>query len=161
MKNYRYGKLTDERVTYAPKTLRYGNRCILTPKDADYRARDYKPIVDIPPSEPAPDGYYWAATSWTEDADSITRVYTAQKNPPRRFSKLKLYAALNEAGLWDALDAWLKTLTVGGVSASTAFALAQELSEDYPNWGDYLAAAKSALGVTDEQVAAILSAAEV
>lgn len=164
MENRKFGELIDGRIKYAPIPLRYGNRCILAPKDADYRALGYKDVVTTPPSDPAPEGYHWAATGWQEEDGKIVAVYALAPNPPpppRKFSKLKLYAALTQAGLWDALDAWLKTLTIGGVNASTAFALAQDLSEDYPGWDDYIAAAKTALGVTDEQVAAILEAAEV
>lgn len=79
--------------------------------------------------------------------------------PPRRFSKLKLYAALAQANLWDPLGAWLNTQTFEGINAYTAFMLAQDLVEDHPMFAQWLAAAKTALSITDEQAETILAAA--
>lgn len=78
---------------------------------------------------------------------------------PRRFSKLKLYAALAQAGLWDPLVAWLNSQTFEGINAYTAFTLAQDLAEDNPLFDQWLAAAKTALGVSDADAEAILAAA--
>lgn len=79
---------------------------------------------------------------------------------PRRYSKLRLYAALAGAGLWDPLMAWLAGRTVGGLNARTAFDLAQELSSAHPLFAGMLEEAKAALGVTDAQAAEILAASE-
>lgn len=158
----RYGKLNNGRLVYAPRTLRDGDRYIVAPTHAEYVVLGWLPVVDTPPSEPAPEGYHWAPTGWKEEMLKIVRTYTAIENPPappRKFSKLKLYAILEGMGLWGALETWLKTQTVEGVNAFTAFSLAQDLSEDYPGWDQYLAAAKAALGVTDDKVELILEAA--
>ena len=159
--NYSFGKLNDGRIAYAPAAIKDGSLYIVAPTKGDYISRGWMPVVDVAPTTPAPEGYHWAATGWEVVDDTIKRVYTAVVNPPpmpRKFSKLKLYAALTSAGLWDGLENWLKTQTVEGVNAYTAFSLAQDLSEDYPGWADYLGAAKRALGVTDAEVEAILSA---
>lgn len=83
-----------------------------------------------------------------------------ERERPKTYSKLRLYAALVQAGLWDALRAWLETQTIEGVNAWTAFQLAQDLTSDHPLFSQFLAAAQSALGVDDATVAAILKAAE-
>lgn len=115
---------------------------------------------ELVPSEP--DGYVpgiepedLALMEWRQK----WRYEDAPPPPPRTFSKLKLYAALAQAGLWDALVAWLNTQTFEGINAYTAFMLAQDLVEDHPMFAQWLAAAKTALGVTDEQVEAILATA--
>ena len=159
--NKNFGKLNDGRIEYAPSTLCIRGRYIMTPTAEDYIFCKWSPVVDTPPTTPAPEGYHWAATGWEVVYDTIKRVYTAVVNPPpmpRKFSKLKLYAALTTAGLWDGLENWLKTQTVEGVNAYTAFSLAQDLSDGHPLFAQYYAAAKSVLGVTDEQAEAILAA---
>ena len=85
------------------------------------------------------------------------KVATSERKP-RRFSKLKLYAALAQAGLWDALETWLKDQTFEGINAFTAFSLAQVISDGHPMFKQWFAAVKQALGVSDEDAEAILSA---
>lgn len=134
------------------------------PTAEEYAAVGYLPVVYAPPSEPAPDGYHWEPKGWEERDGAISRVYESVPDPtpsPRTFSKLRLYAALAQAGLWDAVEAWLKTQTVDGVNAYVAFSLAQDLTSDHPLFGSWLEAAKAALGVDDETAERILSAAEV
>ncbi len=87
-------------------------------------------------------------------------VKVATSGPkPRRFSKLKLYAALTAAGLWDGLETWLKAQTFEGVNAYTAFMLAQVVSDGHPMFRQWYAAVKTALGVSDGDAEAILAAA--
>lgn len=88
-------------------------------------------------------------------------VPVGTKLGPRMFSKLKLYAALARAGLWDGLKAWLESQTVDGVNAYVAFSLAQELRDDHPLFAAWYSAAKAQLGVTDAQAEEILQAAEI
>lgn len=86
-------------------------------------------------------------------------IIAVEEDAPRTFSKLKLYAALAQANLWEPLVAWLQEQTYDGVNAYTAFMLAQDLAEGHPMFAQWLTAAKTALGVTDEQAEAILAAA--
>ena len=160
--NYSYGKLNDGRITYAPAVITDGSIYIVSPTPVDYITRGWKKVVDPKPTD-APQGFHWVPTRWVEESEQIVRLYTLVDDPPappRKFSKLKLYAALTSAGLWDALESWLKTQTVEGVNAYTAFSLAQDLSDAHPLFSQYYAAAKSVLGVTDEQAEAILAASE-
>ena len=51
---------------------------------------------------------------------------------PTRYSRLKLYAAIAQMGKWDALETWLKSQTINGVNAYTAFLIANDLRTDHP-----------------------------
>lgn len=79
---------------------------------------------------------------------------------PKRYSKLRLYAAIAQTGFWEPLVVWLSSQTVDGVNAWTAFQLAQDLTSDHPLFATFLAQSQSAIGVDDSTVAAILAAAE-
>ena len=68
----------------------------------------------------------------------------------RTFSKLKLYGALVQANLWDALVGWLQNQTVHGMNAYTAFTLAQDLSDDHPLFQSWYEQIKKDLGISDE-----------
>jgi hypothetical protein len=63
-------------------------------------------------------------------------------------------------GLWERLEAWLKTQNVNGVNAYTAFMLANELAADDPIFMPMLEAAAGALGVGESTIQAVLAAAE-
>lgn len=148
---------------YAPADrLTVNGRVVLSPKDVHYRIAGYLPVIDKAPTTPAAEGYHWEATSWVKEINIIARVYTEVVNPPpapRKFSKLKLYAALAEAGHWEHFEFWLKEQTIAGVNGYTAFSLAQELSDDHPLFAPLYAAAKTAIGVSDEEAERILEAA--
>lgn len=156
--------IKDGKPVYAPAAaLTVGGRLIIAPKDVHYRMAGYLPVVDEAPTNPAPDGYHWAAKEWRKEAAQIVRVYEAVENPPapaRKFSKLRLYAALVDAGLWDAFETWLKGQTIEGVNGYTAFSLAQELSDDHPLFRPLYTAVKSALSLTDEAADRILELAQ-
>lgn len=115
----------------------------------------------IQPPQP-PEGKVVASVAYRYDElnNEVVADYTYKDapKPVRVFSKLKLYGALTQAGLWDAFEAWLKTQTINGVNAYTAFSLAQDLNDENPMFLSVVDDAKQALGVDDETVEAILSA---
>ena len=166
--NYCYGKLDEGRITYAPAVIHDGDNYNLAPTAADYAAHGYKPVVDVPPSDPAPEGYHWLATGWTEDGEKIIRVYTAVENPPpmpRTFSILRLETALFQRGLTVAFDSFLDAQSITNEHGQTVplrrfYDRANDLREDHPLFAQYFAAAKTALGITDAQAEAILAEAE-
>ena len=101
--------------------------------------------------------YVQNGRSWT----TTNRIFSATGYvKPPRYSKLKLYVALSKAGKWQALKEWLQTQEVGGVNAWEAFSLAQDLSADHELFTSWVELAKTALGMDDATVAAILKAAE-
>lgn len=152
---------TTKRLTRASDPATIDGQMVVHPSAAMYaRIGAHTAQQTPPPDAPegkvaAPDGYALEGGEWVQQ----WRLDDAPPPPPRTFSKLKLYAALAQAGLWDALVAWLNTQTFEGINAYTAFMLAQDLVEDHPMFEQWLAAAKTALDVTDEQVEAILEAA--
>ena len=97
---------------------------------------------------------------YDEDENAVVAEYTYEDapKPVRTFSKLKLYGALTQAGLWDVFESWLKTQTINGVNAYTAFSLAQDLNDANELFNGVVESAKTALGVSDEVVEMILEA---
>lgn len=114
----------------------------------DGKALEFAPVI-IPPKTSAPTEYEYNQAGWYRNAvqppeipegkvvATVTYLYDESENavvaeytyedapkPVRTFSKLKLYGALSQAGLWDAFEAYLKTKTINGMSAYTAFSLA-------------------------------------
>ena len=161
----RYGKIDPNdanRVIYAANGGVYNGRLYPTFPDAVQRALGNLPAApDTPPKDPAPEGYHYETRNFAVEGGEIRRQYVAVQDPPPpplTFSKLKLFAALSQAGLWDALKAWLAAQSFEGMNAWDAFTLANELTEDHPMFNQWFAAAKTALGVTDEQAEAILAA---
>jgi hypothetical protein len=75
--------------------------------------------------------------------------------PPRVFSKLRIVAALTTAGVWDAV----KQLLIER-SLYDLFLAAQDFRETNEYFENGKDALQIALGWTDEQVEAVLAAAE-
>ena len=83
-----------------------------------------------------------------------TRRYTPQDkaNDVRRFSKLKVVAALMKAGVWLQVKAWIEEKGLYDL-----YLVAQEFAEDNEYFAQGLVALKPVVGWTDEQVEALLS----
>lgn len=119
---------------------------------------------------PAPetqDGYH-AEPRYAYDNDEAPTVIVQSWEvvqdappPPRTFSRLKLKLVLARKGLLQQFFAALQNIELiegSGYMASEAFGDAVTLSEDFEGFGAAVAAIKTALGVTDEQVEEILAA---
>ena len=163
MVNKRYCRPTNggRSLEYAPVILPPSPH---EPKEADYLAHGwYRNETNNPPTPPEGKMVESKLYAIAKDGVRVVSVYEYADIPPRirTFSKLRLYAALAQAGMWDALKAWLEGQTIDGVNAYTAFSLAQELTDAHPLFAQWYAAAKVALDVDDETAEAILSAAEV
>ena len=168
--NTKYGKLTNGQVEYAPDALTVDGALKVNPSEASYLAAGWKKVVDNPPTPDA--GKDVKVSAWTETADTLTCVYkqvahTQQEVPGggttegggmsadpghRKFSKLKLVAALKAADKWVLVKTWLEE------KAYYDFYLAaQDFAEDYPLFQEGLAALKRYANLTDETVEAILA----
>lgn len=161
--NTDYGKVKEDKsIEYAPQTLKIDTQRILKPTEAMYLAQGWKRIIRGHQQIPLQKGFHWENTGkYKEWQTTITEEWIQVKDDapqPRIFSKLKLYAALVQAGIWDALVAWLQTQEYQGINAYTAFSLAQELTDEHPMFKQWIEAAKTALGVSDEVTEQILSA---
>lgn len=84
------------------------------------------------------------------------RLDDAPPPPPRTFSKLRIVAALTEAGVWPQVKAHIERKGLYDL-----YLAAQEFAEDNEYFAQGRAALQAALGWTDEQVEKILSAAEI
>lgn len=101
--------------------------------------------------------YRQSGVEWTvTNAVKVFRGTLAVK----KYSRLKVYVACVQMGLWERLEAWLKMQNVNGVNAYTAFMLANELTADNELFIPMMQAAKTALGVDDATIQAVLAAAE-
>ena len=158
-KNMRFCKPVEEgkKLEYAP--------VILPPKTSAPTEEEYNEAGwfrnAVQPPQP-PEGKMLASVTYRydEEENAVVADYTYEDapKPVRTFSKLKLYGALMQAGLWDSFEAWLKTQTIGGVNAYIAFSLAQDLNDENPLFLGVVQEAKTALGVDDETVERILEA---
>lgn len=146
----------DGNPVYAQKdAIVIDGRTVLGPKDKHYEAAGYLPVVDEPPSEPAPEGYHYEARGYAEDESRIWRVYEAVVNPPpapRVFSKLKCVAALMEAGVWHEVKNYIE-----GAGLYDLYLAAQDFREDNPYFVSGKAQLMASLGWTEEQAEAILA----
>ena len=158
-KNTKYCKPIEDgkKIEYAPVILPPNPGA---PTEEDYNEAGWFRNEIKPPV--IPEGKMVASITYRydEELNAVVADYTYEDapKPVRTFSKLKLYGALTQAGLWDTFEAWLKTQTINGVNAYTAFSLAQDLNDANELFNGVVESAKTALGVSDEVVEMILEA---
>lgn len=97
-------------------------------------------------------GVEWTVTNAVKNFTGVLAV--------KKYSRLKVYVVCVQMGLWEKLEVWLKTQNVNGVNAYTAFMLANELTADNELFIPMMQAAKTALGVDDATIKAVLAASE-
>ena len=154
--NTKYGRMEGNGIAYAPDTLEAEGGVKLNPSAASYLAAGWKRIVDEPPRPE--DGCRVEPSGWTEGEAAITRTYKqvqgAAKPPagPRVFSKLKLVAALKAADKWVLVKTWLEEKAYYDY-----YLAAQNFAEDNELFVEGKEAIKRYLGMSDEQIEAILS----
>ena len=154
--NRKFGKLTDGKLTYAPKTLWDGDTCYCNPTVEQYAAQGWLTVHAEKPTDKV--GVYYIADGWEERDGAIWRKWreepiVAPPPPVTRYSKLKLIVAAKAAGKWSAFKAF-----IASAGYEDEWAACQFLSSDYAQF----AAAKEAIiaaGIaTAEEVEAILAA---
>ena len=161
-----YGTIIDNQLHPAPRAFMLHGAMVTNPKAEHFATLNverekkglppYLPVVDERPSTDA--AHYVVATGWTRDGETWRRVYDIREVPPlppRTFSKLRIVAALTTAGVWDSVKQLL--IERGHYDL---FLAAQDFREDNEYFEDGKAALQTALGWTDEQVEAVLAAAE-
>lgn len=115
--------------------------------------------LETTPAPETQDGYHAEPRYAYDNDETPTRILQTWEvvqdapPPPRSLSKRKLYRALSAAGIWEQVKAYMES-----VGAWTDFDLATTLDEDDPLIVAAVAALKQSLGLTDEQVEAILAA---
>ena len=177
--NTEYGKLVDGQIVYAPKTLGSGDEVKMNPSEESYLAEGWKKVVENPPQ--ANDGCTVEPSGWTETGTTLNRTYKQVPKPAapeaegggqggagggrdsdmpsapapvgkRIFSKLKLVAALKAADKWVLVKTWLEEK-----SYYDYYLAAQNFAEDNALFVEGKEAIKRYLGMSDEQIEAILS----
>lgn len=150
------GKRIEER---APKCYARSDGLVVPATEREHREHGYLRLVDENPTVQCEEGFHLERAEGYDVNDGVAYPrYSIVANPlrVRTFSKLRLWSALSACGKWSAFKAWLDS-----TGYAEAWNLAQNLAEDYDGWNDIVAAAQSALGMTDEELSAILDAAEV
>ena len=169
----------DGQIVYAPKTLGSGDEVKMNPSEESYLAEGWKKVVENPPL--ANDGCTVEPSGWTETETTLERTYKQVPKPAapeaegggqsgtgsgrdgdmppepapvgkRTFSKLKLVAALKAADKWVLVKTWLEEK-----SYYDYYLAAQNFAEDNALFVEGKEAIKRYLGMTDEQIEAILS----
>ena len=172
--NTKYGKLVDGEVVYAPPTLDTEDGKKMNPTEASYLAAGWKRVTDEPPAPE--EGCTVEPSTWTETDTALVRVYKQVPMPApqsqdgagggrdsdmpsapapvgkRIFSKLKLVAALKAADKWVLVKTWLEEK-----SYYDFYLAAQNFAEDNELFVEGRDAIKRYLGMSDEQIEAILS----
>ena len=161
-----YGTLIDNTLHPAPRAFMLHGAMVTNPKAEHFAALNaerakqglppYLPVVDERPATDA--SHYAVATGWTRDGETWRRVYEVREvppPPPRTFSKLRIVAALTQAGIWDSVK---QLLIERGLY--DLFLAAQDFREDNEYFENGKAALQTALGWTDAQVEQVLAAAE-
>lgn len=97
-----------------------------------------------------------------EESDEYVPTYIVNPSPYRRFSKLSLESVLFQAGLLDAVDAFIDAQVVTNEKGQTQplrrfYNTANDFSEDHPLFTQYRELLKQNLGLSDEDVENILS----
>ena len=172
--NAKFGKLTNGQIEYAPVSLDTGEGVTMNPSEASYLAAGWKRVTDEPPAPE--EGCTVEPSTWTETDTTLVRVYKQVPMPApqsqdgagggrdsdmpsapapvgkRIFSKLKLVAALKAADKWVLVKTWLEEK-----SYYDFYLAAQNFAEDNELFVEGRDAIKRYLGMTDEQIEAILS----
>ena len=159
----KYGTVANNILTFAPRAIIVNGAMVTNPKAEHFaalnvaRAKEGKPpyleVVDTPPQTDA--AHYAVATGWTRDGDTWRRVYEVRElppPPPRTFSKLRIVAALMDAGVWAQVKAYIESAGLYDL-----YLAAQEFAEDNQYFKDGKDALQTALGWSDEQVEEVLA----
>ena len=166
--NRNFGKLNEGAIEYGPDTLTINERKVYNPKAVHYRIAGYLPVVETPPSDPAPDGYHYERTGKyapSPDGQSVIAQYTIVPNPPpppRRWTRLSIKTALAKAQMLDAARQFLSASEIAtGYTAWEALTDCDYIEEGFGGaeaWNALLDGAAQALGKTREEIDAFLDA---
>ena len=81
-----YGKIENEKLTYAPNRIVLGGMQIFNPTADQLTQAGYKPVTETPMPDDAPDGQHYEA-SYADSGDTITQSWVLVDNPPADTSK--------------------------------------------------------------------------
>ena len=121
--------------------------------DAERAACGWWRIVETPKPGIVFSNEYWAVTGYTFTNSVAYQAWGKKwlKVKPVKYSRLSIYMVLKELGKWDAAEAFMRA---NGLYEP--FMFAQEISSDHPQFVAVKAQVAEALGLTVEQVDALL-----
>ena len=125
--------------------------------EEELRAKGFLPYVAAErPSEALPRGKAWWP-KYARDGEAVAQTWFQKEvaPPPRTISKMKIVAYLVQAGAWAQVKAWMEAAGVYDI-----FLAANVLEEGETYFSQGIAALKTELSWTDEQVEALLAACE-
>lgn len=142
---------------FAPAVFRYNGVDYWHPEKEDFAIVGYLPLSPDAPVDP-PQGKHYVQTDMIEaNGDEGWRwkyvLVDDPPAPPRRFSKLKIVAALMLADAWRSAKAYIEAQGLYDL-----FLAAQDFADDDPYFLQGKAALQGALDMSDAQVEAILAA---
>lgn len=113
--NKKFGKLENDRIEYAPSTLKIGNIFYSSPSDELYLSLKYKFIVDN--ILEAKNGFIVVFDNYSQDEQHIyiNYKYVEVEKPAQQLfeiSKLYLKIALIKLGLWDQIVEYMKSTKI-------------------------------------------------
>lgn len=158
--NRKFGKLVSGGLAYAPNMVAHGGRSYINPKESDYLEADDGPWYPVeflpPPLTPPTEGYQYVRNGWVldEELKRIVPQYEQAEIPPaspRTFSKFKITAALMKVEKWLPVRDYLVQSGLYDL-----YLAAQDFKEDDEYFIKGLSELKAKLGMSDEEVEAIL-----
>lgn len=158
---YRYNAITRV-LTAEPRYIVLADgTTIVNPSAEQYASlRNAYPKGDDAPMPEPQEGKVIAHAGYELGEDMMWhrqwRLDDAPPRPPRTFSKLKVVAALTEAGVWPQVKAWIEQAGLYDL-----YLAAQDFAEDNEYFTQGKTALQTALGWTDAQVEEILQEATV
>lgn len=156
MQTYYTYDSTAKRLVRASDPATIDGQMVVHPSAAQYGLIGAYPLRTVTPPTPpegkiaVPDGYELVDAEWQQ----AWKFEDAPPPPPRTFSKLRIVAALMQAGVWSAVKDYIEQAGLYDL-----YLAAQDFAEDNEYFAQGREQLKSALGWTDEQVEAILAQA--
>lgn len=155
----RYGTLDEHgRPVYFTGTIYVDGKPVSNPTREMYLANGQKPFVDAKPPA-AKSGTHYVRDGWVEQKTAIVPKWRLVADPqprPRTFSKLRIVSALKDANVWDSVKAFIEQQGLYDF-----FLAAQDFADNNKFFKQGKTALQQHLGWTDEQVDAVLKAAEI
>lgn len=172
MERQRYGNVISGELDIATWICYDPNKGMYHPTDEEYRAMGWKRLIgyyDVSDPDYEDDGMVHELTATADvvvdGKDCISCGYDVY--PPDRgrrvFSKMSLELALFKAGLLQAADKFIDSQSITNEQGQTMplrrlYDTALTFSEDNEYFSQFKAAMQAAVGLSDEQVEAILAA---
>ena len=150
----RYAAYHDGSISAAPSML-WPNPA--PPTEAEYNAHGFYRVVDMMPTNPAPEGYHYEPKGWELSSNKICRVYAAAQDappPPKVYQTADVIEALMAHEVWPQCRAWIEERGLLDLVFTTPI-----FADDWPNFVVARQGLQQLLGWTDEQVAELLEEA--